>query len=156
MRASRGRRALPRALGLALVVSTFSGCLEPGDALYPARDTDPPDVVSTDPGANGTLSVTGTLRITFSEAMDVRTLRAGIAVFSGRDEVPLTITAPPVPEVDEHVERGDVPYTVEAVPAEGSAFLPNSQYTLVLRDALTDYEGNPLAAEVRVVFRTAQ
>jgi len=155
MRASRSRRRLARGLGCVLVVSALAGCLEAGDAIYPARDLDPPDVVSTVPGPNGILPAGGTLRITFSEAMDVRTLRPGIAVFSGRDELPLTITAPPVPETDEAVERGDVPYTVDVVPAEGTVLSPGSQYTLVLRDALTDTEGNPLATEVRVLFSTA-
>lgn len=139
----------------ALAVASLSGCLEPGDAIYERRDTVPPRVVSTDPGSNGVLAAGGSLRITFSESMDVRSLRPGIAVFAGRDEVPLTILAPEVPELDQNVGRGDVEYTVEALVAEGSTLSPNTQYTLVLRDVLTDFEGNPLATEVRVVFRTA-
>lgn len=144
-------------LGLvALAAACVSGCLEPGDPIYPARDSVRPRVVSTEPGSGGVLASGAVIRITFSEVMDVRSLRPGIAVFSGRDEVPLTLTAPEVPELDANVERGDVPYTVEAVASEGSPLLPDTQYTLVLRDVLADFEGNPLNSEVRVVFRTAR
>jgi hypothetical protein len=85
--------------------------------------------------------------------MDVRTLRPGIAVFSGREEVALRITVPAPTEGDEDTERGDIPYTVTGNADEG-AFTPNSPYTLVLRTVLTDYEGNALTEEVRVPFRT--
>ena len=47
-----------------------SACLDPGDAFLAPRDTDPPDVVSTEPSAGGTLTSTGTLQVLFSEAMD--------------------------------------------------------------------------------------
>ncbi|WP_375773203.1 Ig-like domain-containing protein [Archangium gephyra] len=131
-----------------------AACLEPGDPFLAARDTDPPDVVSTEPSAGGTLPASGTLEILFSESMDVRTLRPGIAVFEGRVEVPLKLTVPPGSGVDEDIERGDVPYTV-TVGTEAGAFVPGTAYTLVLRTSLTDQEGNPLGQEVRVPFRTA-
>jgi hypothetical protein len=129
-----------------------AACLEPGEPFLAARDTDPPDVVSTEPSAGGTLPVGGSLEVLFSEAMDERTLRPGIAVFEGRVEVPLRLTVPA--DRDENVERGDVPYTV-TVSAEAGAFEPGTAYTLVLRSSLTDSEGNPLTQEVRVPFRTA-
>jgi hypothetical protein len=110
-------------------------------------------VTSTDPAANGTIASDGTLNITFSEYMDVRTLRPGIAVFSGREEVPLHITVPAPSDGDEDVERGDIPYTI-MVNAEAGPFTANSTYTLVLRTSLTDYEGNALVEEVRVPFST--
>ncbi|MFY1826421.1 Ig-like domain-containing protein [Myxococcus fulvus] len=144
-----------RFLAGVLALSSLSGCLEPGEAIYLPRDTVPPRVVSTAPGGGETLPRGGSLRVTFSEAMDLRSLRPGFAVFSGRDELPLVLTAPPVPELDEDVERGDVPYTVEAAFAEGVVLTPNTQYTLVLRTVLTDYEGNPLSSEIRIVFRSA-
>jgi Bacterial Ig-like domain len=131
-----------------------AACLEPGDPFLAARDTDPPDVLSTDPSAGGTVLATGTLEILFSETMDVRTLRPGISVFEGRVEVPLKLTVPPGSDEGEDVERGDVPYTV-TVGTEAGAFVPGTAYTLVLRTSLTDQEGNPLAQEVRVPFRTA-
>jgi Bacterial Ig-like domain len=130
-----------------------AACLEPGEPFLAARDTDPPDVVSTEPSAGGTVPANGTLEILFSETMDVRTLRPGIAVFEGRVEVPLKLTVPPGSDVGEDVERGDVPYTV-TVGTEAGAFAPGTAYTLVLRTSLTDQEGNPLAQEVRVPFRT--
>jgi hypothetical protein len=131
----------------------LTGCLEVGDPLLAVRDTTPPTVQSTDPGANGTIAADGTLNITFSEFMDVRTLRPGIAVFAGRDEVPLRVTVPPSNGIDENVERGDSPYTV-MVNAESGSFTANSLFTLVLRTSLTDYEGNELIEEVRVPFST--
>ncbi len=131
-----------------------TACLEPGDPFLAARDTDPPDVVSTEPSAGGTLPAAGTLEILFSESMDVRTLRPGIAVFEGRVEIPLRLTVPPGSDEGEAIERGDVPYTV-TVGTETGTFTPGTAYTLVLRTSLTDQEGNPLAQEVRVPFRTS-
>ncbi|HZH12749.1 MAG TPA: Ig-like domain-containing protein [Archangium sp.] len=131
-----------------------AACLEPGDPFLAARDTDPPDVVSTEPSAGGTLPANGSLEILFSETMDVRTLRPGIAVFEGRVEVPLKLTVPAGSGVDEGLERGDVPYAV-TVGTEAGAFAPGTAYTLVLRTSLLDQEGNPLGQEVRVPFRTS-
>lgn len=133
----------------------LAGCLEVGDPLLAVRDTTPPTVQSTDPGANATIGSDGTLKVTFSELMDVRTLRPGIAVFSGRDEVPLRIIVPSDTSVDENVERGDFSETVMVnADAEDGHFPANALLTLVLRTSLTDYEGNAVVEEVRVPFRT--
>ena len=99
------------------------------------------------------MSASGTLQILFSERMEARTLRPGIAVFEGRTEVPLEVTVPAEPEGADDVERGDVPSTV-TVRAGSGAFSRGTAYTLVLRTLLTDTQGNPLAGEVRVPFRT--
>ncbi|MFY0522154.1 Ig-like domain-containing protein [Archangium gephyra] len=131
-----------------------AACLDPGDPFLAARDTDPPDVVSTEPSAGGTLPASGSLEILFSETMDARTLRPGIAVFEGRVEVPLKLTVPAGSGGDEAIERGDVPYAV-TVGTEAGAFAPGTAYTLVLRTSLMDQEGNPLGQEVRVPFRTS-
>jgi hypothetical protein len=108
----------------------------------------------TEPGFDLQIATDGTLEVTFSEFMDVRTLRPGIAVFLGRDtnEVPLIITVPAPTEGDEDIERGDVPYTVMVRAA--SPLTANASYQLQLRASLTDYEGNPLGKELRVPFRT--
>ncbi len=129
-----------------------AGCLEPGEPFLARRDTDPPDVLSTEPSAGGTVQSASPLQILFSEAMDVRSLRPGIAVFVGRAEVPLTLSVPPE-VVGGEEEHGDVPYTV-TVSAEGGSWTPGTAYTLVLRTSLLDYEGNALQQEVRVPFRT--
>jgi hypothetical protein len=129
------------------------GCLEPGDPVLAVRDTSPPEVQSTEPAANGTLARDGLVRITFSELMDERTLRPGIAIFSGRDEAAVRLTVPPISDLERDIERGDDPYTVRVSAASGS-FDANTSYTLVLRTSLTDYEGNALREEVRVPFRT--
>jgi len=143
-----------RRLLTACAVLSLAGCLSPEDSVLDVRDTDPPEVQSTDPIANGEIASDGSLEVTFSEFMDVRTLRPGIAVFSaGREELPLTITVPAPLEGEEDSERGDVPYAVTVNAASG-AFTANSSYTLVLRTILTDYEGNALTEEVRIPFRT--
>lgn len=129
-----------------------AACLDPGEPFLAERDTDPPDVLSTDPSAGGTLLAGDSLEVLFSETMDERTLRPGIAVFEGRVEVPLKLTVPA--DRDDNVEHGDVPYAV-TVRAEAGAFEPGTAYTLVLRTSLTDSEGNPLTQELRVPFRTA-
>jgi hypothetical protein len=138
---------------MAWLVLGLTGCLEPGDPVLAVRDTEPPEVQSTDPVASGTLASDGTLRITFSELMDDRTLRPGIAVFAGRDEVALRISVTPPLEGEEDIERGDLPYIVHVNAAAGT-FSPNTSFTLVLRTILTDYEGNALREEVRIPFRT--
>ncbi len=143
-----------RYLLTACALLSLSACLDPGDPLLGVRDTDPPEVESTNPEANGSIALDGTLEITFSEFMDIRTLRPGIAVFSGRDEVPLRISVPAPSDGDEDVERGDISYTV-MVNAEAGTFEPSTSYTLVLRTILTDYEGNALTEEVRVPFLTS-
>ena len=141
-----------RRLLTAWALLSLTGCLDPGDPLLAERDTNAPRVESTDPAANGQIATDGTLNITFSEYMDVRTLRPGVAVFLGRDEVPLDITVPAPAEGDEDVERGDISYTVKVNASE--PFAANAGFTLVLRTVLTDYEGNALAEEVRIPFRT--
>lgn len=143
-----------RRLLTACALLSLTGCLDPGDPLLGVRDTTAPTVQSTDPAANGEISTDGTLNITFSEYMDVRTLRPGIAVFLGRDpnEVPLSITVPAPTDGDEDVERGDIPYTIMVKASQ--PFTANSSYLLVVRTSTTDYEGNPLANEVRIPFRT--
>jgi hypothetical protein len=142
-----------RRLLTAWALLSLAGCLDPGDPVLAVRDAEPPEIRSTDPIANAQIASDGTVEVTFSEFMDVRTLRPGIAVFSGRDEVPLSITVPAPTEGDEDVERGNIPYTVKVKAASG-AFTVNASYTLVLRTVLTDYEGNALVEEVRVPFRT--
>jgi hypothetical protein len=146
-----------RRLLIAAAALSLAGCLEPGDPLLAERDTDPPEVESTEPETNGEIAKNGELRITFSELMDERTLRPGIAVFSGANEVPLRIVVPAIADFEQDIERGDVPYTVSVSAASGE-FNSNTTYTLVLREGrlggLRDYEGNGLVGEVRILFRT--
>ncbi|ADO71514.1 Ig-like domain-containing protein [Stigmatella aurantiaca] len=137
---------------LVCAVLSLGGCVEPGDPLLAVRDTQPPALVSTDPAANGQVAAGGTVRITFSELMDNRTLRPGIAVFAGAEEIPLSVFVPPLAEEEQDIERGDIPYTVTVSAASGS-FTPGTSYTLVLRTILSDYEGNALPDEERRSFR---
>ncbi|MET0401257.1 MAG: Ig-like domain-containing protein [Cystobacter sp.] len=130
-----------------------AACLEPGESPLAPADTKPPEVVSTEPATGGTVGTTGTLRVLFSERMDARTLRPGIAVFEGRTEVALEVTVPAGSEQQDEVERGDIPFPVTLSAASG-ALQRNTAYTLVLRTLLTDSQGNALAREVRVPFRT--
>jgi hypothetical protein len=131
---------------------SLGGCLEPGDPLLAVRDTQPPAVSLINPTANGQVPAAGSVRITFSELMDERTLRPGIAVYAGADEIPVRLVMPAIADYEKDIERGDVPYSVTVSAASGS-FTAGTSYTLVLRTILSDYEGNPLPDEVRSSFR---
>ncbi len=145
-----------RCLLIACACLGLTGCLDPGDPVLAARDTTRPRVESTDPEAGGEVTRNGSVSITFSELMDVRSLRPGIAVFPGQDEqneFSLRIVIPPISETEQDIERGDIPFTVQVSLASGP-FEPSTEYTLVLRTSLTDYEGNALAEQKRVLFRS--
>lgn len=139
---------LPLCLGL-------TGCLEAsrGDLAY--KDLANPSIISTTPVAMGTIARTATISITFSEAMDTRTLGAGIQVSKAGIQVPIVLGIPPADELPQTADNVDQPYTVSARPVSGSfeqsvgsAF----DYTLSLSTLLTDQAGNALPAEVRIRF----
>ena len=132
-----------------------AGCLEPsrGDMAY--KDLATPSIISTTPATNGTIARTATVVITFSEAMDTRTLGAGILISKAGIQVPIVLGIPPAEELPQTADNVDQPYTVSARPVSGSfeqsvgsAF----DYTLSLTTLLTDQAGNALPTEVRVRF----
>ncbi len=146
----RGLRSTILLLPIACV-----GCLDAshGDLAY--KDTAAPSIISTTPAAMATITRTTAISITFSEAMDTRTLGAGIQVSKAGTAVPVVLGVPSPDELPQTADNVDVPYTVSARPVSGafeqsvgSAF----DYTLVLSTLLADEAGNALAAEVRIRF----
>ena len=145
---------VPRLSALLLSLASI-GCLDPNHGVLAYKDTAAPSVVSTIPPAMGTISRTTAISITFSEAMDTRSLGAGIQVSKAGAPVPLVLGVPPPDQLPQTSENVDVPYTVSATPVSGT-FEPSVgtafDYTLVLSTLLTDEAGNALAAEVRIRF----
>lgn len=139
---------------LLLALSGFA-CLDAdrGDLAY--KDTRPPTVLSTAPAPNTTLARTAPISITFSEAMDLRTLGAGIQLAKAGTAVPLVLGVPPPEELPQTADNVDQPYTISARPVAGS-FEPSVgsafDYLLSLSTLLTDQAGNALAAPVQIRF----
>ncbi len=145
------------------------GCLEPNAPSLAAKDEEPPVVTATVPSFDGGVAQTigrdTELSITFSEPMDPRSIRPGVNVIRGRDSVALVVAADRIysDAGEQVVQNGE--YNVTAKPEilpladggvdpNGGRWAANAQYTLILRTLLTDTEGNALAEEIRVPFRT--
>jgi hypothetical protein len=145
-----------RALWLTWVLLPLAGgCLSPDTAAYlPVRDDSPPSLKASMPTPSQVIERTSVLQVTFTEAMEPRSLRPGIGVFKGQEEVALLISPPKLREGETEVERGDVPFTVVIGPAVGTTWDANASYVLYLRKLLTDVEGNPLDAEHVIPFTT--
>ena len=129
----------------ALLLLAASACLEPGGSLYDRNDLIPPAVLfdQMDPkilgGDAGVPIVMGgqSIKLPFSEAMDMDSLRPGIVIRINpeRNEIPLTIQAPP--------PGSGGTYTVRISSAEGT--YRSGVYTMQLRTLLIDVAGNPIA-----------
>lgn len=142
-------------LGVALLQAA---CLQPGAPYLSELDSTPPQVLSTRPalrpdGGVSTLASSAVIEVTFSEAMDPRSVRPGINVTQDARceglEEPLLITVPPPsPTTPEDL---DEPYTVRAVPMKGE-FKAGATYGLALRTLLADAQGNPLAEPLCIPF----
>ena len=131
------------------------GCLDAshGDLAY--KDTLAPSVLSTNPAPNATIARTAGITITFSEAMDTRTLGAGIQLFKAGTAVPLVLGVPAPEELPQTADNVDQPYAVSAKPVAGS-FEPSVgsafDYLLILSTLLTDQAGNALTAPIQIRF----
>jgi hypothetical protein len=143
---------MKRFILFALLVT--GGCLDRGDPVLLAKDLRPPTIISSNPVADGALTPAGPIEVTFSKTMDPNSLVAGISLFRNNQEVPLTVTAPPPPNLPLAVIQTDQPYAITAQPVSGR-LLPNAGYLLLLRKVLTDAWGNALADDVQIPFRTA-
>lgn len=141
-----------RALLLGLVAVGLSGCLEPGGPALLTRDDNPPRVVRTLPGRNELVSKRPDLQVIFSEAMDPRSVAAGLILLApGGGQVPVNIVLPRETPAPEPVEP-EVPYTVHVYPSV--PLVGDVRHTLVMTTLLSDTAGNALPAEVRVDFFT--
>jgi len=142
----------------------LSGCLAPGDPVYPKRDTTPPLVLRTDPAAGQQIAITSSLSAVFSEPLDPRTVVPGVILydqFGAQYPMDISIPArtdPPAVDVPDAVVLPDGGisggWTMLMKPR---APLPagRADLTLLFRTLLTDEEGNPLDPDVRVTFSTA-
>ncbi len=140
-----------RALAAAAALAAIAGCLSPGSPYYPVMDDKPPTVVSIDPpmgdtaGGDGgvpTLTVGQIITITFSEPMDLDSIRPGIAIRdAGREEIPLLIAIDPSQRKGPTAADLDVDWPVHVTAANG--FVPGV-YQLILRPLLIDQQGNAL------------
>lgn len=144
-------RALPIA-GLFL-----AGCLSAGEPLYGKLDGIPPKIAAIDPpmgGDAGVVYITPSrfIELTFSEPMDLDSLRPGIVVRNkDRLEQPLTIQVNPDQLRPITAKDPDIQFKVQISAADPSGF-PTGAYQLILRTLLIDQQGNGLDTEFLGAF----
>ena len=135
----------------------LAGCLSVGEPLYGKLDPVHPTLLSSVPalGADAgtpTLTPSQFIVLTFSEPMDLDSLRPGIVIRNkDRREQPLTISV----EVDQlqpiRASDPDIPFSVQISAADPAGF-PVGAYQLILRTLLIDQQGNGLNSEVLAPF----
>ncbi|MBS1148617.1 MAG: hypothetical protein H6Q89_315 [Myxococcaceae bacterium] len=146
---------MKRALPLAMVVLT--GCLSAGDPLYGKLDSTPPRIAAISPPMGGDAGVvyltpSQFIVLTFSEPMELDSLRAGIVVRNrDRKEQPLTIQVDPDQLRPITAKDPDVEFKVQISSAEPSGFATGA-YQLILRTLLIDQQGNGLDGEFLGAF----
>ncbi len=123
-------------------MALLCGCLSPGDPLYGPVDRTQPKIVSVRPDLSGGMAVlqaTQLIEVTFSEPLDITSLRPGIAVRnSKREEQQLDIRA----TASNTVADKDFEWKVQISSAEGG-FLPGA-HVLVIHPFIVDQQGNSL------------
>lgn len=142
---------------LCAVAVLLAGCLSVGEPLYGKLDPVSPTVVSIVPamGADAgvpTLSPSQFIVLTFSEPMDLDSLRPGIVIRNkDRKEQPLTIQV----DVDQlrpiTARDPDIPFKVQISAADPAGFSTGA-YQLILRTLLIDQQGNQLNSEFLAPF----
>lgn len=131
------------AFAAALALGALAGaCLEPGNPYLAERDNEPPRFVESIPEPGGVFDKDAPILVTFSEEMDIRSLRPGIWLVKEQERVPVIIEVPEDDAVPEAAQQSDIPYTISVRGAE--PLEPNAEYLLVLDTVLTDTEGNQL------------
>lgn len=152
-----------RALFLGVVVVAAAGCNSPGESLYGKLDAQPPRIVEIAPpmgGDAGVPSVTPSqfIVLTFSESMDLDSLRAGIVIRNkDRKEQPLTIQVDPDQIRPDNLGARDdggtldQPFKVQISAADPGGFATGA-YQLILRTLLIDKRGNGLDGEFLAAF----
>ena len=142
-------------LSIALLVLT--GCLSIGEPLYGKLDPTAPKIAAISPPMGGDAGVpiltpNQFIVLTFSEPMDLDSLRPGIVIRNkDRKEQPLTIQV----DVDQlrpiTAKDPDVEFKVQISSAEMSGFATGG-YQLILRTLLIDQQGNSLDGEFLGAF----
>jgi hypothetical protein len=126
----------------------LGGCLSPGAPLYDKQDSVHPKLVSVAPPMGGgtppSIEPLKIIVITFSEAMDLESLRPGIVVRDkDRKEQPLTIRVDPAEVRPLSAADPDIPFPVQVSSALPGGFAPGA-YQLALRTLLIDQQGNTI------------
>ena len=139
----------------ALVLLLLAGCLSTDKPTYQPMDTKRPTVNSIVPamgdhygGDGGIPSLTpgAIITVTFSEAMDVSSLRPGIAIRdANRVEQPLNIYV--APQYLMTINEQDLDFDFPVQLSSPSGFTPGV-YQLILRELLIDQQGNTLQPAV--------
>ena len=138
-----------------------TGCLSAGSSQYGRLDDQPPTIVAIDPpmgGDAGVPQINGgqIISISFSEQMNVDTLRPGIVIRNkDRRELPLSILLESDPTPVSYTALADagprnIPMTVQITSATGS--FDRGAYQLILRTLLIDRAGNSLESEFLGAF----
>ncbi|GEM_PF-3357959 len=146
------RAALVAGLWLSL-----AGCLSPGAPLYGKLDEKSPRMTQIVPPIGGDAGLQSVapkqfIVITFSEQMELDSLRAGIVVRNrDRREMPLTIQVEPSQIRPVTAQDPDGEFSVQISSAEPSGFVVGP-YQLILRTLLIDQQGNGLDGEFLGAF----
>lgn len=132
-----------------LLVSFLAGCLVPDpDSAHVARlDEQAPSLLRVEPALTGnalSLARDGEWILWFSEEMDPRTIRPGIVLLDGNQELPLLLTIAPLNESNMSDVDIEFPVRVSLLAGNGAT----GSFRQVLRTLLTDLQGNALAEEV--------
>lgn len=139
------------------VLALGAGCLNPGESPYVKQDYQSPVVTSIVPAMGGDAGVpiltpSQFIVITFSEAMDLDSLRPGIVIRNkDRKEQALTIQVEPDQVRPVTSRDNDIPFSVNISAAEMSGFSTGG-YQLILRTLLIDQQGNSLNSEFLGAF----
>jgi hypothetical protein len=150
-----------RALLLPLLFA--SGCLEPGKPYLSYEDQAPPTLVSSRPTRGTTvddlLKANEPVTLVFSEELDVRSLRPGISVRRGGQEVDIVVFA----QGDGGVATNtydftgrDKPYSVGVKRANGLNWeVGTPSYIVRLNTLLIDTEGNAIEEQIDLRFQAS-
>ncbi len=142
-----------------MLALSLTGCLSPGETPYVKVDFSSPTLVSIAPAMGGDagvpiLSPAQFIVITFSEPMDLDSLRPGIVIRNkDRREQPLTIQVDPsqIRPVGSGLMDMEPEFSVNISSAETSGFATGG-YQLILRTLLIDQQGNSLNSEFLGAF----
>lgn len=139
------RSAWRLALTNGLLVSSvlLCACLDPHRPYLATRDSNPPQLLEITPQPGGTIEPSGYLELTFSEAMDPRSLRPGLYIVRGNERIPTAVLIPePREDFPQASQQVDIAYPVRVQGVE--PLEPNTSYALVFDEVLTDTAGNQL------------
>jgi hypothetical protein len=140
-----------------LLLLGAAGCLQPGAGPYGKLDETAPTLRRINPAMGGDAGVVRLLpqqfiELTFSEQMDLDSLRPGIVVRNtARREQLIEVSVEPTTYAPDTPADLDVEMTVRVVSAQPDGFASGG-YQLILRTLLLDRQGNPFEREFLGAF----